>query len=231
MTAEDFEGALRKFRSDAAADALRRTLWELEAKFDPNQPRAPVGSSNGGQWVPRGSGGGSGVRKVPRAGLKPARSLGAPVARTLIKHRGALAATARAGGLPALGGGVALARAVGDFDHRTTGREKTPFLKLPAPKLRLSITAEDGDDPSDPPRFSRGFYDPAEKARVDEECDALERDDYIKCDTYAAMYARNKKERATIWRFCEATITERQAECRREGGFSAVRTPLYAGRR
>lgn len=231
MTSHDFESALGKFRSDAAAEVLRQAIRDLETKFDPNQPRAPVGSSSGGQWVDTRRGGGVRPNKPSKASPKP------KMRRRLVQAARVLASHPQAGplvqavGLPALAGGVALTRAIGDFDSRTTGREKTPFLKLPAPKLRLSITAEDDDGPSDPPRFSRGFFDPAEKARVDEECDELERDDYIKCDTYAAMYGRNKKEKATIWRFCEATITERQAECRREGGFSAVRTPLYTGRR
>lgn len=231
MTSDDFESALGKFRSDLAAEALRQAIRDLETKFDPNQPRAPVGSSNGGQWVDTGRGGGVRLNKPSKTSPKP------KMRRRLVQAVRVLASHPQAGplvqavGLPALAGGVALTRAIGDFDSRTTGREKTPFLKLPAAKLRLSITAEDDDDPSDPPRFSRGFFDPAEKARVDEECDELERDDYIKCDTYAAMYARTKKEKAGIWKACEATISERQAECRREGGFSAVRTPLYTGRR
>lgn len=232
MTSDDFESALGKFRSDLAAETLRQAIRYLETKFDPNQPRAPVGSSNGGQWVDTGRGGGGGVklRKPPKASPKPKARRLVQAARLLASHPQA-APLVQAIGLPAIAGGVALNRAIGDFDSRTTGREKTPFLKLPAAKLRLSITAENDDDSSGSPRFSRGFFDPAEKARVDEECDELERDDYIKCDTYAAMYGRTKKGKATIWRACEATITERQAECRREGGFSAVRTSLYTGRR
>lgn len=232
MTSDDFQSALGKFRSDVAAEALRRAIRDLETKFDPNQPRAPVGSSNGGQWVDTGRGNSGGARLH-----KPSKASPKPKIRRLVHAARVLASHPQAGpliqsvGLPALAGGVALTRAIGDFDSRTSGREKTPFLKLPAAKLRLSITAEDDDDPSGPHRFSRGFFDPAEKARVDEECDELERDDYIKCDTYAAMYGRTKKDKAKIWRACEATITERQAECRREGGFSAVRTSLYTGRR
>lgn len=231
MTSDDFESALGKFRSDAAAEVLRQAIRDLETKFDRNQPRAPVGSSNGGQWVPRGGGGGSSVRKVPRPGLKPARSLVTPVVRPLIKHPGAIAATARAGGLPALAGGVALTRAIGDFDHRTTGREKTPFLKLPSPKLRLSITAEDGGDDASTPRYRRGFLDPAEKARIEEECEELRKNDYIQCQTFAAMYGRTKKSKATIWKICETSLMERQNQCRLEGGVSAVTSVLYTGRR
>jgi hypothetical protein len=39
MTSDDFESALGKFRSEAAAEMLRRAIRNLETKFDPDQPR------------------------------------------------------------------------------------------------------------------------------------------------------------------------------------------------
>ncbi|WP_425997747.1 hypothetical protein [Caulobacter sp. DWR1-3-2b1] len=232
MTSDDFESALGKFRSDAAAEVLRQAIRDLETKFDPNQPRAPVGSSNGGQWVDTGRGG-SGAGKVRR----PLKAGPRPKARPLARMVGFLAShpeaapIIQAAGLPALTGGVALARALGDFDERTTGREKTPFLKLPSPKLRLSITAEDGDDHTSAPRYRRRFLDPAEKARIEEECEELKKNDYIQCQTFAAMYGRTKKAKATIWKICETSLMERQNQCRLEGGVSAVTSILYTGRR
>jgi len=129
MTSDDFESALGKFRSDAAAETLRQAIRDLETKFDPNQPRAPVGSSNGGRWVDTGRGGGGGVklRKSPKASPKPKARRLVQAARLLASHPQA-GPLIQAMGLPALAGGVALTRAIGDFDSRTTGREKTPFL-------------------------------------------------------------------------------------------------------
>ena len=231
MTSDDFESALGKFRSEAAAEMLRQAMRNLQTKFDPNQPRAPVGNSNGGQWVDTGRGGGSGKR------LKPAKTGARPKARGLVRAAGFLASHPEvapivpAVGLPVLASGAALTRAIGDFDQRTTGREKTPFLKLPSPKLRLSITAEDGDDDSSAPRYRRGFLDPVEKARIEEECEELRKNDYIQCQTFAAMYGRTKKAKATIWKICETSLIERQNQCRLEGGVSAVTRVLYTGRR
>lgn len=233
MTSDDFESALGKFRSDAAAEVLRQAIRELETKFDPNQKRAPVGSSNGGQWVDMGRGGGRTlartVRALPKAPL--ARAIVATglkgAAARLVRFPGAL----RAVGPPGVAGGIALTRAIGDFDSRTTGREKTPFLNLPSSKLRLSITAEDGDDDASGPRYRRGFLDPVEKARIEEECEELKKNDYIQCQTFAAMYGRTKKAKATIWKICETSLMERQNQCRLEGGVSAVTSILYTGRR
>ena len=136
MTSDDFESALGKFRSDAAAEVLRQAILDLERKFDPSQPRAPVGTANGGQWVDAGRGGGANVRKPPGAGPKRKVRRLMQVARVLAGHP-QVGPLVQAVGLPVIAGGVALTRAIGDFDSRITGREKTPFLNLPAEKLDL----------------------------------------------------------------------------------------------
>lgn len=231
MTSDDFESVLGKFRSDAAAEALRQAILDLEKKFDPSQPRAPVGTSNGGQWVDAGRGGGGGakVRKPPGTGTSPKRKV-----RQLVQAARVLAGHPQAGplvqavGLPVIAGGVALTRAIGDFDSQITGREKTPFLKLPAEKLDLRIT------PNNRPKASRsdsGGFDRSDRARIEEECDEFEREEEIKCSTYAAMYGRSRADQKRIARICLSSVAERVSECRKNGGPNGVNTPLYMGRR
>lgn len=235
MTSDDFESALGKFRSDLAAEALRQAIRDLETKFDPNQPRAPVGSSNGGQWVDTGRGGSGGVRlhKPPKASPRPKARHLVQAARLLASHPQA-APLVQAIGLPALAGGVALNRAIGDFDSRTTGREKTPFLSLPTEKLDLR-----GPEPQlmarkpksrKPKRPGTLYpYHPFPYYGEPEECEEAVRPDYVKCRTFASMYGRNAAERREIQGICLRTIGERYAECI-SGGVGAIRTPLYQGR-
>lgn len=54
---------------------IKRMLDALEElkKYDPNQPRAPRGSSNGGQWVSNGGGSGSSAGEAHEEGHKPHR--------------------------------------------------------------------------------------------------------------------------------------------------------------
>lgn len=232
MTSDDFESVLGKFRSDAAAEALRQAILDLEKKFDPSQPRAPVGTSNGGQWVDAGRGGGGGakVRKPPGTGTSPKRKV-----RRLVQAARVLAGHPQAGplvqavGLPVIAGGVALTRAIGDFDSQITGREKTPFLKLPAEKLDLT-----GPQPlamSRKPKRPSLLYPhhPFPDYGEPEECEEAVKPDYIKCKTFASMYGRNPAERREIQGICLRTIGERYAECI-AGGVGAIRTPLYQGR-
>lgn len=229
MTSDDFEGALGKFRSDLAAETLRQAIRDLETKFDPNQPRVPVGTSDGGQWVDAGRGGdGAKVRKL--SGTNPTRKVRRLVqaARVLARHPQA-GPVAQAVGLPALAGGVAITRAFGDFDSRTTGREKTPFLKLPKEKLNLT-----GPEPlamSRKPRRPGSLYPyhPYPDYGEPEECEEAVKPDYIKCQTFASMYGRNPAERREIQGICLKTIAQRYAECI-AGGVGAIRTPLYQGR-
>lgn len=235
MTSGDFESALGKFRSDAAADVLRQAIRNLETKFDPNQPRAPVGSSNGGQWVDTGRGGGGGgkVRRPLKAGPRPkARSLARMVG-FLASHPEA-APIVQAAGLPALAGGVALTRALGDFDQRTTGGEKTPFLNLPTEKLDLR-----GPEPQlmsrkrksrKPKRLGTFYpYHPFPEHGDPDECLEIAKADRIKCKTYRGMYGRTQEARVVIEAICRKTVMERYSECL-AGGPGAVRTLLFDGR-
>lgn len=228
MTSDDFESALGKFRSDAAAEVLRQAIRNLETKFDPNQPRAPVGSSNGGQWVGTGRGSGGGhIRKLPKVGAKPKTRRLMQAARFLASNP-EVAPLVQAVGLPVLAGGAALTRAIGDFDQRATGREKTPFLKLPTEKLDLRITSN--NRPKASGRDGGGF-DPSDQGRIEEECEEFEKEEEIKCSTYAAMYGRSRADKKRIANICLSTVTERVSECRRNGGVSGVNTPLFTGRR
>jgi hypothetical protein len=232
MTSDDFESALGKFRSEAAAEVLRQAIRNLETKFDPNQPRAPVGSSNGGQWVDTGRGGGSpSIHKLAKVGAKPKVRL-VQAARFLASHPEA-APIIQAVALPALAGGVALTRAIGDFDHQTTGREKTPFLNLPTEKLDLTITASAPGKRSQP--FKRGATYPISSKKTQKEknreCDQLEQEDLATCKMYGGMYGRDAKEKRRIKERCYATMNDRQVQCRLGNGVESVNINLFSGHR
>lgn len=236
MTSDDFESALGKFRSDAAAEVLRQAIRDLETKFHPNQPRAPVGSSNGGQWVDTGRDGGGGKR-LKR--LNPAETGSKPKARGLMRVAGFLASHPEAApiveavALPALAGGVALTRAIGDFDQQTTGRDKTPFLKLPTEKLDLTITAGGSGKRAGP--FKRGASYPIRSKKTQKEkrkeCDDLEQDDLAICKMYGGMYGRGEQDKMRIKERCYSSMNERQVQCRRGNGVESVTIELYSGRR
>ncbi|WP_421738762.1 hypothetical protein [Caulobacter sp.] len=231
MTSGDLESALGKFRSDAAAEVLRQAIRNLETKFDPNQPRAPVGSSNGGQWVDTGrGGGGASVRKLPRVSPKPTKQLLPQAVRTVIRHPAAVPATLRAAGLPALAGGVAISRQVGEFDRITTGRAKTPFLKLPAPELSLTVTDVTGG--AKKKRRTKKWRPGVGRTSVpiEDDCDELYINDEIKCASYAAMYGKDKAHKGAIYGECMSSAMRRHAICLRDG-IDAVNIPLFDGRR
>lgn len=232
MTSDDFESALGKFRSDAAAEVLRQAIRNLETKFDPNQPRAPVGSSNGGQWVDTGRGGGGGAKlhKPSKASPKPKmRRRLVQAARVLASHPQA-GPLAQAAGLPALAGGVALTRAIGDFDSRTTGREKTPFLKLPTPSLNLRVTDEVVGAGRKKPRIRKWRPGVGKTSiNIEDDCDELYFSDEIKCKTYSIMYGKGKSQKGAIYAQCMASAAERHATCMRFG-INAVSLPLFDGR-
>lgn len=230
MRTGDLDTAFARLSSELAAEALRLALADLEIKFDPNQPRASAGNSNGGQWIDTGRGQASTrVRKPPMISPKPRPKGGGLALRALgfVASNPEAAPAVGAAGLPLLTSGVALNRAMADFDRRTTGREKTPFLNLPTEKLNLRVKS--GSRPKASGRGA-GRFSPADWARIDEECDELEREDEIKCHTYAAMYGRSKAGQNRIRRICLSTAMERAAECRKNGGFSGVNTPLFMGR-
>lgn len=227
METSDFEAAVVKLSAELAAEVLRLALMDMEAKYDPNQPRAPRGVSNGGQWV--GGRHDGGAPRVGRSTRSKAPRLSIPAGRAtrlLVSHPEA-ALGVHAIGLPAMGAGVALSRALGEFDRQTTGRDKTPFLKLPAGKLDLRVTS-DARPKASGERRGRA-YSPNERGRIDDECADLERKDQIKCDTYAAMYARSRADRKRIARICYSTVAERWSECKRNGGLAGVNTPLFTG--
>jgi hypothetical protein len=230
MTSDDFESALGKFRSEAAAEMLRQAIRNLETKFDSNQPRAPVGNSNGGQWVDTGRGGGSGKR------LKPAKMGARPKARGLVRAAGFLASHPEtapivpAVGLPVLAGGAALTRAIGDFDQRTTGREKTPFLNLPTPGLNLRVTDEVVGAGRRKPRTRKWRPGVGKTSiNIEDDCDELYNSDEIKCKTYSRMYGKDKFQKGKIYAQCMASAAERHATCTRFG-INAVSLPLFDGR-
>jgi len=59
---------------DGLTPASKEALASLLRKFDPNQPRVPAGSSDGGQWTDGGGGGGSGsvgdqIVRIASAGI------------------------------------------------------------------------------------------------------------------------------------------------------------------
>lgn len=230
MTSGDFESVLGKFRSDVAAEALRQAILGLEEKFDPNQPRAPVGTSNGGQWVDTGRGGSAGVRKAPRASAKPTKLLLPQTARTAIRHPATIPATLRAAGLPALAGGVAISRQVGEFDRITTGRAKTPFLKLPTPELSLTVT--DVTDAAKKKGRTKKWRPGVGKTSVpiEDDCDELYINDEIKCKSYSSMYGKNRAHKGAIYGECMSSAMRRHVICLRDG-IDAVNIPLFDGRR
>jgi hypothetical protein len=85
MRTTDIERELNKLRRahlDARAEiasvrfeiALRKATVEAKYNFDPSQPRAPRGSSDGGQWVQSGAGGVDRARYAYRPKLIPVRA-------------------------------------------------------------------------------------------------------------------------------------------------------------
>lgn len=243
MSANDIGGALVRLRSELAAEEVRAAILDLlEIKFDPNQPRAPVGSSNGGQWVNTGRGASGGrIRKLPRVQPKqgapslerPLAKLATPVVRAAVARPELATSAARAVGLPVVVGSAIMTRQIGAFDRAITGRAKTPFLNLPAGKLDLSITSGNFDD-DDVPSYRRGrtykIWSPEEKRRIADECDELEKSDLIACETYGAMYGRSAAQNKKIKAKCYESMNERQFQCRQGGGIDAVRTNLFMGR-
>lgn len=230
MTSDDFESALGKFRSDLAAETLRRAIRDLETKFDPNQPRAPVGSADGGQWVDTGRGGGGGkIRRPLKVGPRPKAPPLARMVGFLASHPEA-APLAQAVGFPALAGGVALTRAIGDFDARTTGRVKTPFLKLQTPGLNLRVTDEVVGAGRRKPRTRKWRPGVGKTSiNIENDCDELYYSDEIKCKTYSKMYGKDKSHKGSIYAQCMASAAERHATCTRFG-IDAVSLPLFDGR-
>ena len=64
---ETCAGLLRmraRLRSAALATRLRRLAFCAKANFNPNQPRVPAGSPDGGQWTDAGGGSGGGERLI-----------------------------------------------------------------------------------------------------------------------------------------------------------------------
>jgi hypothetical protein len=233
MTSDDFESALGKFRSDAAAEVLRQAIRDLETKFDPNQPRAPVGSSSGGQWVNTGRGGDGHIRKLPKAGAKPRVRPLLQATRLLASHPEA-APFVQAAGLPAFAGGVALTRAIGDFDARTTGRMKTPFLNLPTDELDLTIASGGPGKRSRPSKRGVSYPIRSKKKSQKEkkrECDQLEQDDLAMCKMYGGMYGRSDSDIRRIKERCYSSMNDRQVQCRQGNGIESVTKNLYTGRR
>jgi hypothetical protein len=230
MIAGDFESALAKFRSDATAEDLRQAIRNLETKFDRNQPRAPAGDPNGGQWVDTGRGGAPRPRKPPRTGPRlVARRV--VQAASLLARNPEIAPLVQAVGLPAIAGGVALTRAIGDFDRQITGRQKTPFLNLPTEKLDLSITARKA--PTAAGTSKRSKWSPRNSRRnseIDDECEEVLRVDIVNCSMNASMYGRSRSESKAIAEVCRQTAYARYAECLKSGA-SGIRTPLFDGRR
>lgn len=229
MTSDDFESALGKFRSDLAAETLRQAIRNLETKFDHNQPRAPAGSADGGQWVDTGRGGGGKVRRPEKATpkLKVRRLMQA--ARLLASHPEA-APIVQAVGLPVLARGAALTRAIGDFDHRATGREKTPFLNLPASGLNLRVTDDVVGAGRRKPRTRKWRPGVGKTSiNIEDDCDELYKSDEIKCKTYSRMYGKGKFLKGKIYAQCMASAAERHATCMRFG-IDAVSLTLFDGR-
>jgi hypothetical protein len=151
----------------------------------------------------------------------------------LLRHPEA-APIVQAVGLPVIAGGVGLTRAIGDFDHRTTGREKTPFLNLPTEKLDLR-----GPEPllmsrkptSRKPKRLGALYPnhPLPEHGDPDECEELAKADRVQCKIYRGMYGRTQAARVQIEAICRKTVMERFSECL-AGGSGAIRTPLFDGR-
>jgi hypothetical protein len=134
-------------------------------KFDPNQPRAPLGTNNGGQWT--GSGHGSGGASRAKAASPPP-----PPARAPVRLPRPLGPVVRAAALPVIAGGVALQRTAGSFAARVSGQSKTPLLNIPfaTPTIGSLPARRSGGSygrPSPPLSKSR-----RESGSVDRQCEA-----------------------------------------------------------
>jgi hypothetical protein len=196
-----------------------------EVKYDPNQPRAPEGTTSGGQWVGSGRSGGQSSR--PRA---PAPR---PPPRTAIRAPQTLSGQMRPSlrtPLPVIAGSIAIQRAAGTFASEVSGQAKTPFLHIPY-TLPTIGTAQSR------PRTSLGrgqvrtrqAVQSRKQRNVDRQCDAQFEFDTGMCGTNSRRYGQTDEDRRAIYAICRQTAMVRYSECTTGGGIHAIRTPLYRG--
>lgn len=204
--------------------ALASRRFEHELKYDPNQPRAPEGTSTGGQWV---GAGGSGVRSSrprtpvpppPRAPARRQQSIGTAPRPSLRTP------------LPLIVGAIAVQRTAGTFASEVSGQPKTPLLHIPYSLPTMSA------GPSRPtPSLGRGrgrtrqSTQSREQRNVDRQCKAQFEFDTGMCSTNSRRYGQTEDDRRAIYAICRQTAMARYSECTTGGGIHAIRTPLYRG--
>lgn len=227
---------LRQVRQDmrevsAAIDVVKIALADrksiAEVKFDPNQPRAPEGTSTGGQWT--GTGGGSGQRTRARTSSAPP----SPPPRQQPKPPQTLGNLPRAASrisLPVLAGAVGIQRAAGTYAAEVSGQSKTPFLHIPyATPTVGSVPARRGGALTRSRPHSSPSVTAIERDRVDRQCSIKLELDLRTCFSNAARYGRKNGDERQIFAICRATARVRYSECIKGGGIHAIRTPLYRG--
>jgi hypothetical protein len=216
--------------------AARRFIAVLK-KYNPNQPRAPRGTSIGGQWVD--AGGGNSARQsrvVPSVVARPKAKAPAPIrpkplgkvpasGRVAAALSEAIPRAARAGGLPLAVGAIGTSRALGTFDHFTTGRSVTPILRIPFDSALVARPKA----PIQAPHRHVGTSEWDDD--LDKACEAQYDEDMRECQLYSSMYGRSTKEKANILRECRSTAMIRRSECLTRGGVDKITKELFDGRR
>jgi hypothetical protein len=203
--------------------AERKNITEV--KFDPNQPRAPEGTSTGGQWTS--AGGSSGTRTRPRTPPPP------PPPRQqarLPKTLGIIPSTASRTSLPLIAGAVGIQRAAGTYASAVSGQPHTPFLHIPYDRRTVGAlpARQGGRTNRSRPRASPAIAT-KDSDQADRQCSIKLELDLRTCSRNAARYGRENGDEKKIFAICRATARVRYSECLKGGGIHAIRTPLYRG--
>jgi hypothetical protein len=205
--------------------ALGERRSTTEVKFDPNQPRAPEGTSTGGQWIR--AGGGSAQRTRPQT-PSPRTPSPPPKARQqarLPKTLGIIPSTASRTSLPLIAGAVGIQRAAGTYAAEVSGQSKTPFLHIPY------VTPAIGNQPRSTAtsRPNRPTVLLTPRHYEDDDCDELLDRELAFCRKASFRFSKSRSDLNAIRSTCYASARQRYAERLHKGGVSGIRTPLYTG--
>jgi hypothetical protein len=200
--------------------AERKAITEV--KFDPNQPRAPEGTSKGGQWTS--AGGGSGTRTRPRTPSPPPPPPPGQQAR-LPKTLGIIPRTASRTSLPLIAGAVCIQRVAGTYASAVSGQPHTPFLHIPYERPTLGRLPSSISTTR--PRRPTVLLPP--RHHEDDDCDEVLDREFAFCRKATFRFSKSRSDVNGIRSTCYASARQRYAECLHRGGVSGIRTPLYTG--
>lgn len=211
--------------SGAAQNALAADIASLrfqlaliqcagELKYDRSQPRAPVGTREGGQWTRGGAGSAPAAQRGP---AKPGPGAALSQAARMALSNPEAAAVAAVGVAPLGVGAIGVSRAAGLYDHYTTGRGITPFLHIPYDKAPLTLSD---------PQQGAATQEERRNEHVWKVCSIKLDSDLGRCGQESAK-GRTKKEQNQIFEVCRKSAMQRLSECMHEGGLDGIHTPLF----